>query len=63
MNADHEGEICFRCRVILDPRNDADNYIECLPDEDWEEFISTPQTCPICEYERQSIISDPDMQK
>jgi hypothetical protein len=26
----------------------------------WEDFISTPQKCPICEYERQTHLQDQD---
>ena len=52
-------DICEWCRGVMDkeyPRSDRPLLLE----QNYDDFLATPQDCPRCEYERQECLQDQD---
>ena len=52
-------DICEWCRGVMDkeyPRSDRPLLLE----QNYDDFLATPQDCPRCEYERQECLKDQD---
>ena len=52
-------DICEWCRGVMDeeyPRSDRPLLLE----QNYDDFLATPQDCPRCEYERQTILQYQD---